>query len=195
MAHILSIQSSARHEGSYSRDLSAELIATLNSAGQHSVSERDLTQAVPQIDANWLGANWTPADKRSDAHTQALDLSDTLIAELEAADILVIGVPIYNFAVPAALKAWIDQVARAGRTFNYSENGPVGLLQNKKAYVVIASGGVPVDSPVDYATPYMRHVLGFIGITDVEIVAADQLVQKADESLSRAHKEIAALAA
>lgn len=190
MAHILSVQSSARGEGSHSRELSAELIAALGGSDTHTVTERDLIDPVPQVDAQWLGANWTPAENRSAEQAEALALSDALIAELEAADVIVIGVPVYNFAVPAALKAWIDQIARAGRTFRYAENGPQGLLEGKKAYIVVASGGVPVGSPVDFATPYLRHVLGFVGITDVELIAADRLVQNADESLRAARAAI-----
>lgn len=191
MAHILSVQSSARNEGSQSRALSAELIDALGGTSEHSIVVRDLAEPIPQLDEKWLGANWTPAEERSDEQARALALSDTLISELEAADTIVIGVPLYNFSVPAALKAWIDQVARAGRTFRYSENGPQGLLEGKRAFVVVASGGVPVDSPVDFATPYVRQVLGFIGITDVTVIAADRLVQNADGSLAAARAAIA----
>ncbi|CAJ1391678.1 unnamed protein product [Effrenium voratum] len=191
MAHILSVQSSARNEGSQSRALSAELIDALGGTSEHTIVVRDLAEPIPQLDEKWLGANWTPAEERSDEQARALALSDTLISELEAADTIVIGVPLYNFSVPAALKAWIDQVARAGRTFRYSENGPQGLLEGKRAFVVVASGGVPVDSPVDFATPYVRQVLGFIGITDVTVIAADRLVQNADGSLAAARAAIA----
>lgn len=190
MAHILSVQSSARYQGSHSRTLSAELIDALGGTEQNTVTVRDLTETVPHVDEKWLGANWTPAEQRSAAQTQALDLSDALIAELEAADIIVIGVPMYNFAVPAALKSWIDQIARAGRTFQYTEQGPVGLLEGKKAYIVLTSGGAPAGSAVDFATPYMRHVLGFIGITDVALIAADRLVKNADDSLMAARNSI-----
>ena len=194
MAHILSVQSSARRQGSHSRVLSAELIEALGGAASNIVTVRDLAEPVPHVDERWLGANWTPAEDRSAEQAEALAFSDTLIAELEAADIVVIGVPVYNFAVPAALKAWVDQIARAGRTFRYGETGPQGLLEGKKAYLVVASGGVPVGSPVDFATPYMRHALSFIGIADVEVIAADQLVQKSEESLGAARGAIRAAA-
>ncbi len=120
-------------------------------------------------------------------------MSDSLVAELKDADVLVIGVPIYNFNVPASLKAWIDMIARARLTFRYTENGPEGLLQGKKAYLVVATGGVPVGSPVDFATPYLKHALGFIGITDVEIIAADRLNSQADEAMDSARARIAEL--
>ncbi|MBO6638281.1 MAG: NAD(P)H-dependent oxidoreductase [Roseitalea sp.] len=191
MAHILSVQSSARDEGSHSRALSAELVEALGGAGANMIVERDLSEPVPQLDEKWLGANWTPVDARSGEQARALALSDTLISELEQADTIIIGAPVYNFSVPAALKAWIDQIARAGRTFRYSENGPQGLLEGKRAFLVITSGGVPVDSPVDFATPYMRQVLRFIGITEVTVIAADRLVQNADDSLAGARTAIA----
>ena len=113
-----------------------------------------------------------------------------MVAELEAADTIVIGVPIYNFGVPAALKAWVDMVCRARRTFAYTENGPVGLLDNKKAFLVIASGGTDSGSEIDFATGYLRHVLGFIGIHDVTIVDASGLMKDVDASLSRARGQI-----
>jgi FMN-dependent NADH-azoreductase len=113
---------------------------------------------------------------------------------VQSADILVIGVPVYNFGVPAALKAWIDMIARARETFKYTENGSVGLLSGKKAYLIVASGGTEVESGIDYATPYMKHVLGFIGVTDVTVIAAGQ--QMMDEKASeKAEKSIEALAA
>ena len=138
---------------------------------------------------------YMPADARSDDQRQALALSDTLIAELNAADTIVIGLPVYNFGVPAALKAWVDLVARAGVTFNYTETGPKGALEGKRAILVMASGGVPAGSPVDFATTYMKHMLGFLGITDVEIVAAEALAVDAEAALKAAGDAISALAA
>jgi FMN-dependent NADH-azoreductase len=112
---------------------------------------------------------------------------------LKTADAVVIGVPVYNFSISAALKAWIDMVSRARLTFRYTENGPVGLLAGKKAYVVVATGGVPVGSPMDFATPYLRHALSFLGITDVEVIAADRVNSNAGESMDRARAQIAEL--
>ena len=193
MSHsILRIDASARREGSVSRDLTDQVIARFNGA---TVTTRDLAAGMPLIDEVWVGANFTPADARSDDQRQALALSDTLIAELNAADTIVIGLPIYNFGVPAALKAWVDLVARAGVTFTYTEAGPKGALEGKRAILVMASGGVPAGSPVDYATTYMKHVLGFLGITDVEIVAAEALAVDAEAALKAANNAISALAA
>ncbi|MEO0542818.1 MAG: NAD(P)H-dependent oxidoreductase [Pseudomonadota bacterium] len=194
MANILSIQSSARNSGSHSRALSQKLIDQLTVGGDHNIAKRDLADHPSLLDENWLTANWTASGERSQAQNDVLAQSTTMIDEVKAADILVIGVPIYNFSIPGALKAWIDLIARAGETFKYSENGPKGLLEGKKAYLVVTSGGVPVDSPVDFATPYMRHVLGFIGIDDVEVIGADGLVMNEQESLAKANEKIAELA-
>lgn len=193
MSHsILRIDASARREGSVSRDLTDQVIDRFSGA---TVTTRDLAAGVPLIDEVWVGANFTPADARSDDQRQALALSDTLIAELNAADTIVIGLPVYNFGVPAALKAWVDLVARAGVTFNYTETGPKGALEGKRAILVMASGGVPAGSPVDFATTYMKHLLGFLGITDVEIVAAEALAVDAEAALKAAGDAISALAA
>ncbi|MEL7253450.1 MAG: NAD(P)H-dependent oxidoreductase [Pseudomonadota bacterium] len=184
---ILHINSSARHTGSISRDLTADVIARHPDA---KIITRDLADApVPQISEDWVGASFTPADQRSDAQKARLSLSDSLVDELVAADTIVIGLAMYNFSVPAALKAWIDQVARPGRTFNYTENGPVGLLTGKRAIIVMATGGVPAGSDMDFAAPYLEFFLGFMGITDVTIIPADGA--NADEAAARAKAQSA----
>lgn len=195
MINILSVQSSARYEGSYSRTLSAELVAKLNADGNATIVERDLAKAAPHISANWIGANYTPKDDRSADQSAILGDSDTFVNELKAADVIVIGVPVYNFSAPALLKSWIDQICRVGETFQYSAEGPKGLLEGKKAYIVLASGGVPVGSPVDFATPYLKHILGFIGISDVEIIAAEGVLGDVDVALEKARTTIQAIAA
>lgn len=178
MTTVLHINASGTLEGSRSRAATAQL---LNDLSPTKVISRDLAQTpLPQIDATWITTRLVPANEQTDADRAVLTLSDTLIAELEAADIVVIGMPIYNFGMPAALKAWIDLVARPKVTFAYTENGPVGLLKDKKALVAVASGGVPVGAPMDYATPHLKQVLGFIGIDDVTVHSAnDVLSQKA----------------
>ena len=176
MSHILRIDASARHSGSTTRLLADQLVARLVEQGYGSaVTRRDLVVTPPALLTEaWVGANFTDDGDRSDDQRAVLAHSDELIAELEAADTIVIGVPVYNFAIPAALKAWIDQIARARRTFRYTDTGPEGLLKGKKAYLVVASGGVPVGSDYDFATGYLRHVLGFVGITDVTVIEAGQ---------------------
>ena len=192
---ILHVDASARQAGSVSRELSQHLVDALSET-ETQVTKRDIgLTPLPLISETWVGANFTPEENRTDSQKQVLELSDTLIAELEAADTLVLGVPIYNFGVPAAFKAWVDLIARARKTFKYTESGPVGLLEGKKAYVVIASGGTQSGSEIDFATPYVRHVLGFVGIHDVTIIAADQLMSTGDEKLTAARDQIAAVAA
>lgn len=191
---ILEVSASGRRADSVSRMLTQDIIAALDS--RHAaigVTRRDLADGIGLVDEAWISANFTADEERNGAQRDRLAESDALVAELQQADIVVIGTPIYNFGIPASLKAWVDMIARARLTFRYAENGPEGLLQGKKAYIVIASGGVPVDSPVDFATPYLRHALRFVGITDVEIVAADQLNLKSTDSIDAARARIADL--
>ena len=189
---ILRIDSSARRTGSITRDLSDRIIEHL---APDTVITRDLTDTIPQIDEDWVGANFTPAADRSEAQEDRLALSDALIDEIVRADTLVIGLPIYNFSVPTALKSWIDQIARAGVTFQYTADGPKGLLEGKRAIFAVASGGTEVGSDIDFATGYLRHIMGFIGITDVEIVHADRMAVEPEETLKAAHAQVDALAA
>jgi len=189
---LLHIDTSARRSGSTSRDPSAQIVDRL---APETVLRRDLADALPLIDETWIGANFTPEDQRSDAQRAQMALSDELVAELKAADTLVIGLPIYNFSVPATLKAWIDMVARVGVTFRYTEAGPEGLLTGKRAILAVTSGGTPVGSEIDFATGYLRHVLGFIGITEIEIVAADRMNVDADAALKAANNALAKIAA
>lgn len=189
---LLRIDASARRKGSVSRDLTRQIIARL---APETVLTRDLAGGVPLIDEDWVGANFTPADQRSADQKRRLETSDEMVAELQAADTIVIGLPIYNFGVPAALKAWVDQIARAGVTFRYTETGPKGLLEGKRAIVAFASGGTEAGSDFDFATSYIRHVLGFIGITDVDFVTADRLALDPEATLKAASAQVADLAA
>lgn len=191
---VLEVSASGRNGGSVSRLLTRDLINALDERYGNVLAERrDLAKGVPFVTQAWIEANFTPEESRSEEQRATLAYSDSLVAELEDADILVIGTPLYNFSIPAALKAWIDMVARARLTFRYTDNGPEGLLKGKKAYVVLATGGVPVGSPADFASPYLRHALAFIGITDVEFVAADRLNSQAEESIDAARARIAEL--
>ncbi|MCK0168048.1 NAD(P)H-dependent oxidoreductase [Jannaschia sp. S6380] len=189
---ILRIDSSARTEGSTTRALLDGIEARLGAADTH----RDLGgQALPQIDGTWVAANFTAPEDRTPAQHDALALSDALVEELRQADTILIGAPIYNFSVPGALKAWIDLVCRAGVTFRYAADGPVGLLQGKRAIVAVASGGTQVGSGIDFATGYLRHILGFVGIQDVTFVSADRQGARGDAALADARDQIDALAA
>jgi FMN-dependent NADH-azoreductase len=192
---ILQINASARHSGSVSRQLVAELVENLSKSTESHVIQRDVSSGIAVVNDEWVAANQTPRDERTDAHVSALTISDLLIEEVRKADTLVIGVPIYNFGIPASLKAWIDQICRVGETFSYTENGPVGHLSGKRAYLVITSGGVSSGSEIDFATNYMKHVLGFIGISDVEIIAADRLMFDGETKLATVRKSMEQLAA
>ena len=188
MTHtVLNIQASARHDGSVTRQLSDKILTKI--AADQTIT-RDLATGLPLLDAAWLAANFTLADDRTDVQRETLALSDSLITEIKQADTIVIGSPVYNFSVPAVLKAWIDQIARVGVTFKYTPDGPVGLLSGKRSIIVIASGGTPVGSDIDYASGYLKHIMGFIGITDVTIIAADALGNDADAKIAAANDDI-----
>lgn len=174
---ILHINSSERFQDSVTRQVSAELVSALQKQSGFVIKSRDLAKGIPFINEDWIHANFTDPEQRTEQNKQALKTSDQLVEELQAAEILVIASPIYNFSVPAVLKAWIDQVARARLTFRYTENGPEGLLKAKKAYLVMASGGVPLGSEVDYASTYLNQVMNFLGIHDVTVVDAGSLIQ------------------
>ena len=192
---LLRVDSSGRYEGSSTRALTDSLIEALASGvGPLDVTRRDLAKGMPHVDESWIQANFTDAEERSDEQIERLQFSDNLVTEIQTADIVVIGVPIYNFGIPAKLKAWVDMIARARLTFRYTENGPEGLMKGKKAYLVVASGGVAVDSELDFATPYMRQALRFIGITDIEVIGAEQQMSRGEETVASALTKIAEVA-
>jgi len=188
MTKILRIDSSARHDGSASRELATRLIERLGPDAD--VKVRDLAAGVPLLSESTLAAMWTPeADRTPDQQTQ-LSIADAFIAELMDADAVVIGLPIYNFGPPAAMKAWADLVARAGTTFRYTGTGPEGLVANKPVYVIVASGGVPIGSPMDLSSTWLTTFLGFIGLTDVTVIAADQLNVDPEVALANARERV-----
>lgn len=194
---ILRVDASARRDESVSRRLGDRLIANLERYGHRiDIAQRDLaTTDLPYLDADWIAANFTPPEQRSSAQRAALVLSDQLVQELVDADLLVVGVPLYNFSIPAKLKAWVDLIARARLTFRYTDAGPEGLLKDKRAFLLLASGGVRADSAADFATAYLRHVLGFLGISEVALIAADGLTQRGETAMESAHRRIEAEAA
>ncbi|KXJ54968.1 MAG: FMN-dependent NADH-azoreductase [Thalassospira sp. Nap_22] len=188
MTKVLHVSASVNGENSNSRQIALKLIDRIKAADSSAtVIERDTNEAVVSaITGETVGAYYTPAENRSEAQKKVIAASDKMVAEILDADVLVIGAPMYNFSIPSTLKAWVDLIARVGVTFNYTENGPVGLVEGKKAYIVAATGGVPVNSPADFATPYLKQVLAFIGITDVEIVEASGFAVNAEEAMAKA---------
>ncbi len=177
MANVLVIESSARQQGSVSRQLTAQFIANWSSANPaDQIKVRDLAvDQVPHLDANLLGGWMTPSEQQSDAEQAALALSNLLTDELLAADVLVLAAPMYNFAIPSTLKAWLDHVLRAGVTFKYTETGPQGLLSGKRAFILTARGGIYAGSAQDHQEPYLRQALAFVGIHDVSFIHAEGL--------------------
>ena len=163
------------------------------------VIHRDLAaNPVPHLSAETFQGFMLQESERSDIQKEVAGLSDSLIGELQEADVLVLGLPMYNFSLPSTLKSWFDHIARAGITFRFTENGPEGLLKGKKAYVLAARGGLYQGTPMDTQTGLVRHFLKFIGIEDVEFVYAEGLSmgdEQKEQSLSRAADQIDSLVA
>lgn len=173
--NILRIDSSARYADSVGRDLSTRLIERLNADGTATVVERDLGAGLSLLTESTVTAAFTPPDARTADQTDLLAEGQQMVDELKAADAVVIAMPIYNFGPPASLKAWADLIARVGVTFQYTETGPVGLLEDKPVYVIVTSGGVPIGSPADWATGWVKQFLGFLGLSNVSVLEAGQL--------------------
>jgi len=192
---ILQISSSARRDASHSTRLATRVVQRLHDADpEATLIVRDLN-AVPHpvLDEAALGALFTPADQRTPEQAARVALDDALIAEIQAADVVVLGVPMYNFGVPAPLKNWIDAISRAGVTFRYTEAGPEGLLKGKKVYVALTRGGKYRNTPADTQVPYLKTVFTFLGLTDVHFVYAEGLSMGADAeqvALASAYEQI-----
>ncbi len=188
---ILRLDASASVNTSNSKKLGDELIDRLLAWHPDAiVQQRDLNQDIGFIDENWVAANFTPVDQRSKAQQQRLAFSDKLIDEIKQADAIVLTTPMYNFGIPATLKAWIDLISRAGVTFRYTAEGPVGLIKGKRVDIVITTGGVPLQSPVDFVSDYLKQVFRFIGIEDINIISADAMGVDADSSYQKALDQI-----
>ena len=174
---ILQINTAARSEGANSTKLAAAISRRLKAKHPEALLEvRDLAaNPHPVLDEAALGALFTPADQRTPEQAARVALDDALIAQTRSADVIILGVPMYNFGVPVQLKTWIDAIARAGVTFRYTENGPEGLIKGKKVYLALARGGIYRDTPNDSQVPYLKTVLGFLGMTDIECVYAEGL--------------------
>lgn len=192
MTHILRVDSSMRTEGSVSRNLTDQLIDKL-STDDTQVTVRDLAKGIPLVDEAWIGANFTDPAERNAEQKAALAKSDELVNELHSADTIVIAAPVYNFHVPAALKAWIDMVARARETFRYTESGPEGLVTGKKVYVVMTSGGTVLGAENDFVSGWLKYILAFMGMTDVTFIDSSGLMLD-ETKAEKAKAEIADVA-
>ncbi|NJD24136.1 MAG: FMN-dependent NADH-azoreductase [Betaproteobacteria bacterium] len=190
---ILQINASARSVAANSTRLADAITARLKAQNPEAVVElRDLaSDPHPVLDEPALTALFTPAAQRTPEQAARVALDDALIAQVQGADAIVLGVPMYNFGVPVQLKTWIDAIARAGVTFRYTEKGPEGLLKGKKVYIALARGGLYRDTPADSQTPYLKNVLAFLGMTDVEFIFAEGLAM-GEESARRAFAEATA---
>lgn len=192
---ILQINSSARAEGSHSTRLANTIVERLRAdRPDATLTVRDLGRTPhPMLDEAALQALFTPADERTQEHAARVAKDDALIAEIQAADVVVIGVPMYNFGVPAQLKNWIDAISRAQVTFRYTANGPEGLLTGKKVYLALTRGGLYRNTPNDSQTPYLKTFFGFLGMTDMQFVYAEGLALGAEaeqNALSSAFAQI-----
>ena len=195
--NILQINASARREGANSTRVANSVVDRLKAANPGAqVTLRDLAVTLhPVLDETALGALFTPVDQRTPEQAARVALDDALIAEIQAHDTLVLGVPMYNFGVPVQLKSWIDAIARVGVTFRYTEKGPEGLLRGKKVYVALARGGLYRDTDKDAQVPYLKNVLGFLGMTDVSFIYAEGLAMgpaAAEKGFAQAHADLEA---
>jgi FMN-dependent NADH-azoreductase len=187
---IYQIDCSARKKGSASRDLAKKLLNKIKKS-EDKVVYRDLDDEMLFVAGLTESGMSMPENERTEHHKKMFELSDKLVKELKDSDIIIISTPIYNFGPPATLKAWSDLTARVKSTFKYSPDGKqIGLLENKKVYLVITSGGTRVESKDDYLTPWLKHVLNFFGIKSIHIISADQMSIDYEGSIRKAEEEI-----
>ena len=197
MKKVLVLNSSLNGEQGNSTKLSQQFVEQLANNQQISVTTRDLSDnAIAHLTQTEMAAWMTDANERSDEQKALAAISDDLIAELNDNELIVIGMPMYNFGIPSTFKAWIDRIARAGITFKYTEQGPVGLIADKKVVVLAARGGLYQGTDMDTQTKYLKDVLGFVGMTDVNFIYAEGLAMpSAEQSLEAAQNEIKAFTA
>ena len=187
---IYQIDCSARKKGSASRDLAKKLLNKIKKS-EDKVVYRDLDDEMLFVAGLTESGMSMPENEKTEHHKKMFELSDKLVKELKDSDIIIISAPIYNFGPPATLKAWSDLTARVKSTFKYSLDGKqIGLLENKKVYLIITSGGTRVGSKDDYLTPWLKHVLNFFGITNIQIISADQMSIDYEGSVKKAEEEI-----
>ena len=187
---IYQIDSSARKEGSTSRALAKKLLDKIKKP-EDEVVYRDLDNEM--VFVSGLTESGMKIDKKdqTEHHKKMFELSDTLVKELKESDIIIISAPIYNYGPPATLKAWSDLAARVGETFRFKSNGRrEGLLKNKRAYLVITSGGTKLNSNDDFLTPWLKFILNFFGIEKIDIICADQMALDYDKSIKDAEQQI-----
>ena len=191
---IYQIDSSARKEGSTSRALAKKLLEKIKKP-EDQVVYRDLDDEMVFVSGLTESGMKIEKKDQTEHHKKMFELSDTLVKELQESDIIIISAPIYNYGPPATLKAWSDLAARIGETFKFKPNGRrEGLLKNKKAYLVITSGGTKLNSNEDFLTPWLKFILNFFGIEKIDIICADQMALDYKKSISEAEKQIEKIA-
>ena len=201
MTTLLQINASINDDKGQSSQLANQFVAAFRARQpEANIIVRNVAAAdpVPHLNAERFGAFITKPEHRNAAQRAVVAYSDALINELQDADVIVLGLPMYNFGVPSQLKAYFDHIARAGVTFKYTDRGPVGQLTGKRVYIFAARGGLYAGTPMDTQTTYVRDFLRFIGITDVEFIYAEGLAvspQSKEAGLAKAAAEIARLAA
>ncbi len=201
MSKILLITSSPRAEESLSNKFAGDLAAKIKEQSNGSITHLDLGQnPIPHLDQVTTSAIRKAPEQRDAQEAAAAEYSDKRVAELMEADTIIIGTGLINFAIYSGLKSWIDNVARAGMTFRYTESGPVGLATGKKVYIVLSSAGVYSEGPaaaMDHAVPYLKTVLGFLGLTDVEVIRIEGLAfgpEAAEKAIASATAKVEELA-
>ena len=193
MARLLQINSSLFGDNGNSSQLTREFVQRWKNQNPNGeITLHDLAkEEVPHLDAARVQALFSPAESRTPEQQAVVDYSDKLIAEIQAADVIVLGVPLYNFGVPSTLKAYFDHLARAGVTFRYTENGPIGLLDNKPVYIIATRGGVHKGQPSDTQSQFLTNFLGFLGLKDVHFIYAEGLnMGQKDQAFAHAKTEI-----
>jgi FMN-dependent NADH-azoreductase len=194
MKTVLAIHSSLNGDQGNSSKLANEYLATLEAQGDVTIKRVDLsTMELPHLSSDEMQAWMTDPAERTEAQHVLANRSDDIVESVKQADEIVLAVPMYNFGIPSSLKAYFDRVARAGITFKYTENGPVGLLENKSAVVFAARGGIYAGTDFDTQTPYLQHFLGFVGISDVKFVYAEGLAmgeEQANKAFAAASEKI-----
>lgn len=198
MMKILQVNSAARSVGANSTLIANSVTARL--VAKNPGATLDILDLAanphPALDQEGLSALFTPAEQRTTEQHERIEQDNALIAQIQAADVIVLGVPMYNFAISSQLKNWIDAIAKAGVTFRYTEKGPEGLIKGKKVYVALARGGIYRDTPNDTQVPYLKMILGFLGMTDVEFIYAEGFAMGAesvDKAFSSADAQIVEL--
>jgi len=184
------IDSSARNEDSHSRRITQQFIETLASKKEIDTDVLNVGAGLPFLTDAMVQSYFTADEQRTEQQKSVLNASNNIVKAAKEADLWVMGVPVYNFSMPASFKAFIDLLLRAKETFTYTENGPIGLLENKKVFIVVASGGTEIGSEYDFLTPWLTHCLNFIGVTNIQFINADKYSPEKDQAIAQQIEEM-----